>query len=157
MLGRTLPEGHCCRRKLRKQTLVGSGSWNLSWQPGFFFPSALLSWASLMYITGSVTLTPLTSAGPCLEAGLTSPLLPWAAWLFSAFLGTPRSTVAIPCYVPVISKSRALGRHHRFFISFLACLVKDGGAWQTLKRELSEMSNFCFSSTIFLFKNSKVS
>lgn len=48
-----------------------------------------------------------------------------------------------------------LAGHHQFFISLLVCLLKDGRAWQTLKRELSEISNFVFSSTICLFKDSK--
>lgn len=37
-----------------------------------------------------------------------------------------------------------LAGHHHFIISLLACLVKDGGTWQTLKKELSEILNFFF-------------
>lgn len=71
--------------------------------------------------------------------------------------------MTITCYVPVICNIRVrhvLGRASPFHYWFAYCTelenVKNGGTWQILKRQLSEILNI-FSSTMCLFKGSKTS
>lgn len=102
-----------------------------------------------------MTLAPLLSAAPC--SGGDSHVLcsfrqPGPSEPSS---GLPEAQCLSHAVFLLFLTAELLAGHHHFFISVLVCFLKDGGARQTLKGELSEISNFVFFSTICLFKDSK--